>query len=179
MNVSSLLRHSKYKYCLYACTAILFGLIVYAVSIYLFLPYPNTPKPTIPKIDFTEIQIKNAKIFAETATTPEAKALGLGNRVILEPNRGMLFDFSKTQNARPTFWMKNMKFNIDIIWIKNSKIVYIHENVPAPENPDSPLPTYTPPQDIDYVLEVNANFCKNQNIQIGDFIKMNILTELN
>ena len=77
----------------------------------------------------------------------------------------------------PPFWMKDMKFAIDIIWINDSEIVQIDKNVqpPAPNTVDEDLLLYIPSQPIDYVLEVNANFTEENNIKVGDSIDLSSL----
>jgi uncharacterized membrane protein (UPF0127 family) len=127
----------------------------------------------------TELKISNTKLFVEVASTNEQKNKGLSGRKQLQENQGMLFIFSP--ETKPTFWMKDMLFNIDIIWIKKNKIVYINSNVPAPNSEClsansscPPLPTYFPPVAVDKVLETNAGWAKNNNIKIGDTIEVKI-----
>lgn len=81
---------------------------------------------------------------------------------------GMLFIFSQPQT--PGFWMKDMKFDLDLIWMRNNKIVEITENLAAP-NPMtsvSVLPKYKPQQTIDMVLEVEAGMVAEWQLQPGD-----------
>ena len=115
------------------------------------------------------LTIKGKEIKVEIADTDEGRRIGLSDREKLEENTGMLFIF-ENKDIKPSFWMKNMKFPIDIIWIDNKKIIQIDENVSNPEinTPDSKLKLYTPKMPIDMVLEVNAGFVKKNNIKIGD-----------
>jgi len=85
----------------------------------------------------------------------------------------MLFVFEQ-ENIRQSFWMKDMNFAIDIIWISDEEIIQIDENIPPPDPgmPDSELKSYLPNQPIDYVLEVNAGFSDENNIKIGDPVKI-------
>ena len=68
-------------------------------------------------------------IHAEIADTTRKRAEGLMYRDHLDKNRGMLFKFDE---ARPwTFWMKNTKIPLDIIWMNEKRqIVHIESNVP-------------------------------------------------
>ncbi len=112
------------------------------------------------------VTIGDQAYTVELASTVEEQALGLSNRDDLDENSGMLFPF--TPAASVSFWMKDMRFAIDIVWIANGKIVGIEKNAPAPltgtETQD--LPTYRPPQPVDYVLELNAG--RSQFFNIGD-----------
>lgn len=105
----------------------------------------------------------------EVVNTPDSITLGLSGRDKIGAD-GMLFVFG--QPRRPVFWMKEMKFNLDLIWINEGKIVEITPNVPAPAvtTPLYELPTYTPQQAVDMVLEVEAGNAKLWNVQAGDTI---------
>ncbi len=114
--------------------------------------------------DKTEVEV-------EVANTNETRELGLGQRKSLPENSGMIFDFTYTKNAFPSFWMKDMQFALDIIWIRDNKIISIDQNIPVPNNNSSDnLPTYQPPGYVDYVLELNSGYTKKYNIKIGDLI---------
>ena len=88
----------------------------------------------------------------------------------------MLFDFK--QSTQPSFWMKDMNFSLDLIWISQNKIAGVTENVPAPSNKNQKLPLYSPPSPIDQVLEVNAGWAKKNNIAVGDEVIEQDLKEL-
>lgn len=117
-----------------------------------------------------KVVIGNATIFVDIAETSEEKQRGLSGQSSLAKDGGMLFLFNN--DAYQSFWMKDMLFSIDIIWINNGKIIYIHENVdpPQPGIPDSKLSLYTPPTAIDKVLEVNAGFSEKHGIKVGDVV---------
>lgn len=119
------------------------------------------------------IIVRDQTVAVEIADSPEKRTLGLSYRDSLPQQSGMLFDFRDDPNKRPEFWMKEMRFPIDIIWIYHNKIVAINDSVPAPpaNTPIQDLPLYTPPSNIDYVLEVNAGWSKAHNIQVGDNVQ--------
>ena len=114
------------------------------------------------------VVIRNTKLEITIVTTNVQRALGLAKRDSLPENQGMLFDFNDDKNSKPGFWMKDMKFDIDIIWIKDDKVLFIHKNVSAPETPSSPLSHYYPPSSVDYVLETNAGWSEKNKIAIVD-----------
>jgi len=113
--------------------------------------------------------INGKKIRVEISDTDEKRKTGLSKRDKLDEDTGMLFTFEE-EDIKPSFWMKDMRFPIDIVWIDNNKIVQIDENIPNPETdtPDSKLKIYVPKVPIDLVLEVNAGFIRKNNIKIGD-----------
>lgn len=121
--------------------------------------------------DTSNTSSPKAVFNVEVANTPELRKTGLGGRESLASNSGMLFVFDRA--GKPSFWMKAMKFPIDIIWIKGSKIVDILQNVqpPSGDQADSALPLYAPVTEVDKVLEVNAGDVVKYGIKVGDRIK--------
>ncbi|HET9946925.1 MAG TPA: DUF192 domain-containing protein, partial [Patescibacteria group bacterium] len=93
-------------------------------------------------------------------------------RKSLADNEGMYFVFNKADFYG--FWMKNMKFPIDIIYINNKHIVTIFQNVQNPKNPTEQLTVYTPTQAADGVLEVKAGIAEKYHFQVGDSILINL-----
>ena len=67
--------------------------------------------------------------------------------------------------------MKDMQFSIDIIWVKDNTIVGVIKNLPIPT--ELPLPIYSPPEPINFVLELNSGAADEYNITIGDTIEFN------
>jgi uncharacterized membrane protein (UPF0127 family) len=94
-------------------------------------------------------------IVAELADTTEERARGLMFRPSLEKNRGMLFTFAEPQPW--SFWMKNTRIPLDIIWMDgNKKIVHIERRVPTCSRTDDGCPQYQPNENALYVLELAA-----------------------
>jgi len=114
------------------------------------------------------VYIGSLKLNVEVANTDELRNKGLSVRSKMNDDEGMLFIFDK-KDTMPTFWMKNMEFPIDILWIKNGKVVQIHKNVPIPAKgtPDSKLKIYSPNTPIDYVLEVSGGYCDKNVVLEG------------
>src|SRR3989338_5410577 len=94
--------------------------------------------------------VGNNKIFVQVVKTPEELTKGLSGREKLTDDQGMLFIFDRPGNYG--FWMKEIKFDLDLIWIKENKIIGITPNVPHPQSADEKLPLYRPPSLIDTVL---------------------------
>ena len=113
------------------------------------------------------VQIGEAKIFVELAQTPAQRETGLSEKTSLQTDSGMLFIFPKADTY--IFWMKNMKFPIDIIWINEGRVVDIDENVTDKFDPAHPN-YYAPAKPAQYVLEISAGGAKTKNIKIGDSV---------
>lgn len=108
---------------------------------------------------------EKTEVFIEYATTGSQRVKGLSNRENLPQNQGLLFVFEKPDFHK--FWMKDMYFPIDIIWIdENWKIIDITKNI----SPETYPKTFSPKLPAKYVLEVNADFGENSKINIGDRI---------
>lgn len=122
-----------------------------------------TPRPKV------LVKIGEREVDATLSKTQEEMSRGLGGVEFLEENEGMLFDFT-VSHAPTAFWMKDMIIPIDIIWIKDGKIIQIDTNaMPQPEAADGQLKLYPPiDRGVEYVLEVNAGFCEKNNIFVGD-----------
>lgn len=96
--------------------------------------------------------------------TDATRQQGLSGKKSLKENEGMLFVFQ--QKGKYPFWMKDMNFPIDIIFINDDTITDITKN--AEPNDSADRPQYAPSQDINYVLEVNAGETDKKNVKVGD-----------
>lgn len=118
------------------------------------------------------ITIKDREIETEVADTEEERIKGLSQRESMGNYQGMLFIFPQ-KDVIPTFWMKDMKFPIDIIWVNDGRIVKIDENIDYPKDGSQQnLPVYKPPTPVDFVIEVKAGFSKLNNWKTGDVVKI-------
>lgn len=120
----------------------------------------------------TYVMINNAKIKIELADSPAKRTKGLGDRPSLASDSGMLFSFPEVGNY--SFWMKGMKFPIDIIWINGLKVVDLIKGAVPPSSgaKDQEIPIYLSNQPFDKVLEVNSGFTGNHQIKVGDQIQV-------
>lgn len=116
----------------------------------------------------TKVRIRNQVFLVDVAVTSKEKERGLGHRDSLPPNHGMLFVYP--QKGSYTFWMKEMRFPIDIIWIDGKTVVDITQN--APMSTGTPLAEYRPKVAVDKVLEVNAGDVEKTGITIGDTMEI-------
>lgn len=119
-----------------------------------------------------QLKIGDNLLNVEIADTQDKRQIGLGGRDNLATNSGMLFVFSNTD--KHSFWMKDVHFSLDFIWILDNKIIDITPNVPPP-TPDqsvNTLPIYESNSPINKVLEVNGGYVSSHNIQVGDSINL-------
>ncbi len=151
--------------------SLIFILFFFSLIFLYFYTFKNK-REQIPKNN-SLVTISDSKIIAEVADTPEKIKKGLSGRKFLEKDKGMLFLLKP--DSRPIFWMKDMQFAIDIIWINDGKVIGIEKNVyPQPGKKEDELTLYYPPEPVDYVLEVNASFAKSNNIKVGDSVNITI-----
>ena len=112
----------------------------------------------------TVITPKGVSIPVEVSDTPEKRSLGLGKRDKLENGWGMLFVFEK--RIPHSFWMKNMRFPIDIIWLENQRIVELAVNVPPPQEGESPK-VMEPRLPSNFVLELESGRTRALGLKVG------------
>ena len=108
----------------------------------------------------------NGKFFeAEVADTAIKRAKGLSGRKTLEENKAMFFIFPRPR--RYNFWMIDMNFPLDIVWLNGNKVIDISKNVPSPRSGESPA-VVSPSREADRVLEISAGSAERLDIKIGD-----------
>ena len=114
--------------------------------------------------------VNDARIDVLVADTPQERAAGLSGYAGLPDDAGMLFVFAEP--TQPSFWMKGMRFSLDIIWIRDSAVAQIDAAVPPPasDTPDAELPRYQPDEPITHVLELPAGAAARYGITVGDRI---------
>lgn len=109
------------------------------------------------------------KFEVSVADSQKEREIGLSETTSLSQNQGMIFLFEKPDYY--SFWMKNIKFPIDIIYINKDAIVTIKNNVQPPKgNIESPI-IYTPAAPSDKVLEISAGLSEKYNFKNGDKVK--------
>lgn len=111
------------------------------------------------------IQVAGQTIKVSIADTPDARARGLGGVKMLASGEGMLFVFD--MDSKYQFWLKDMLFSIDILWLSSDgRVVDIRENV----SPDTYPEVFTPNLPARYVLELPAGFARDNNVNVGDIV---------
>ncbi len=141
--------------------------VLFALTI-LFILIKNLPLNK----NTPSVIINNKTFSVDVAKTDEEKTKGLSvyNKLPLE--KGMIFVFDT--KGYYVFWMKDMKFPIDIIYIRKNKIVDIFKNVAPPKSQNETLPIIRSSESADMVLEINAGLSEKYNFKIGDSVKINL-----
>lgn len=125
-------------------------------------PYPVSDSRLIP------IQTPSGTtIMAELADTPQKRATGLMYRDHLKKDHGMLFLFNEPQAW--TFWMKNTRIPLDLVWMDGKKrVIHIERNVPICTRTDDSCPQYRPnSDDALFVLEILGGTADGYRIEKG------------
>lgn len=98
----------------------------------------------------------------ERVTTDQTRQKGLSDRLQLADDSGMLFVFEKP--AGYCFWMKDMKFSIDMIWLNDAKeVVKVESNV----SPETYPKSFCPETPSRYVIELNAGQADKVGLSTG------------
>ncbi|MFA6193614.1 MAG: DUF192 domain-containing protein [Parcubacteria group bacterium] len=111
------------------------------------------------------IYIRDVLVKAELVKSKTKIELGLGGRPSLSSGRGMFFQMPKDSTQH--FWMKEMRFAIDIIWIENNRVIGCEKNISS----NDPR-TFSSPGDAGYVLEVPEGFCDQNKVTVNDEVKI-------
>jgi hypothetical protein len=117
---------------------------------------PHTAKPRKLRCD----------IRLDYATTAKQHEQGLSGRDHMADDVGMLFIFDEPE--RRCMWMKNMRFNLDILWLsEDMKIIRIEKNVSLATYPKSFCA-----RDSKYVIELKPGTVDKLGFDIGDSIQL-------
>ena len=121
----------------------------------------------------SKLLLPNGKVIVtEIADTFEKRSKGLSGRDNLANDSAMVFVFN-TENYY-SFWMPDMNFPIDIVWLDSEyKVVDVAKNVePMPELEQKNLPMYVNKEPAMYAVEFNAGFFDLNNLALGQKIKL-------
>lgn len=127
-------------------------------------PWRVTPTPPLER---ATISVGTTDLVVELAIVGWQQQLGLGYRNGLEPGTGMLFPTGVARTR--TFWMKGMRFCLDIVWIDNGIITGAAERI-CPDPPgtaDADRATVTSPGPVTDVLEVPAGWLEEHGYGAG------------
>ncbi len=113
-----------------------------------------------------QVMVGTTQFSVEIADTPQKQIQGLSDRPNLPRDNGVLFRF--TTPRRYDFWMKDMLFSIDFVWIRGGKVVGVTENA----RHEAPRTIYSPPEAVDMILEINAGVVREKGIVVGDIVEL-------
>lgn len=141
--------------------------IIIFISIVIILIAVSTPFLLRGRTYVKYLQV-NEKVFkVEVADNDVTLEKGLSGRPELGGYEGMLFVFQKPDKYG--FWMKDMNFSLDIIWLDNDlRVVHIEKSV----SPKTYPKVFYPESDSMYVLEISAGQSDKAELKIGDTIEI-------
>ena len=110
-----------------------------------------------------------ATIAVDIADNDAKREQGYSNHEPIGFNEGMLFVFPYPVTQQ--FWMKEMLFDLDFIYIRSGSIVYAVEHIKAPIHNKGAVEYINSPEPFDAVLEVKSGFIQKYNVRLGDKVK--------
>ena len=116
--------------------------------------------------------IRDRVVALEIARTDAEQVQGLSDRKSLDWHSGMLFVYDEADFR--SFWMLRMHFDIDIVWIRDGRIVGIARFVPHPRDPSETPATVRSPELADAVLEVPAGYAQAHGWRRGDPVNLDL-----
>gem|GEM_PF-771127 len=126
------------------------------------IPTASTTPTVKNNSSLTPVKTSKGTLYVAVAKTPETRTQGLSGYTSLGVDKGMLFIFPTV--GEPDFWMKDMNFPLDIVWINSGrKIIGVSSNI----SPKTYPKTFTPPGKIQFVLEVNAGIAEKFGMAVG------------
>lgn len=120
-----------------------------------------------------EAHVRGQTLALEVARTPRQQAIGLMFRDDLPDNRGMLFPFDPPRPVN--FWMRNVQFPLDMIFVRDGEVRAIAPSVPPCTT--ATCPTYGPDEAVDYVIELKGGRAEALGITVGDLITIDYLDD--
>ncbi|MFZ2522653.1 MAG: DUF192 domain-containing protein [Minisyncoccia bacterium] len=137
-------------------------LAVLLIFLIYIVPYFFATQPDYGKL---KVFVGGKEFIVRVADTKDEREKGLSGTPSLPLGEGMLFVFSGSNNYG--FWMKDMQYPIDIVWIgEDLKITHIEKSL----SPDTYPKVYYPLKPSRYVLEVSSGQSDNLKVKIGDSV---------
>jgi hypothetical protein len=105
------------------------------------------------------LRVYGASYKLQIVSTETARQTGLGGRATLAEDAGMLFVLDEPR--KECFWMKDMRFSLDIIWLDAQKqVVHMEQNVASGTYPT----TFCSSKPAAYVIELRAGEVAKRHI---------------
>lgn len=112
------------------------------------------------------VVVGTTTVTAEIADTSPLQERGLGFREGLRPGWGMLFVYDTPSSH--TFWMKGMRFCLDIVWLDADQVAGTAQSVcPEPDRSDADLSRYSSPYPVRFILELPAGWLAGHGYSTG------------
>ncbi len=114
------------------------------------------------------VDVGSRVIDIERADTEASRTKGLSGRPCIKSNQALLFVFDKSDQANHCFWMKDMRFGIDMIWLDSDKKVV---NIVRDVQPQTYPKSFCPGHPTSYVMEIKQNTASYLGLEIGAVVK--------
>ena len=158
---------TRYYKSLVIIVVLILGIVIFFIKPSAKVVAPTELKGYSQKI----VEIDGHTINAWVADDSKKQERGLSVVDSMSDDQGMLFNMEKP--AVYSFWMKDMKFPIDTVWIRRGKIVDISSNMKMETGEDSSkYLLYKSKSNVDQVLEVNDGWCYKYGLKLGDEVKV-------
>jgi uncharacterized membrane protein (UPF0127 family) len=146
----------------------IFGIVIPLIILGCVLVFGTTiPKEKVEKEGILRALIGGQTVSLEIADTDEERSKGLSGHVPLEVDEGMLFVFPVS--GPYGFWMKDMTFPIDIVWLDEMyRIVYVKEQA----TPESYPQVFAPGVPARYVVELSSGFFAKNHLHAGNIVEI-------
>lgn len=117
-------------------------------------------------IGIKKATLGSSNITLFIADTDDERTNGLSGITDMAPHEGVLFQFDVA--GQKVFWMKDMKFPLDFVYVNNNQVVELKENMLPSSYPN----TITNFQPANIIIELNAGQIKQRNIKVGDVLEL-------
>lgn len=141
---------------------ILVALATTGLVVYLKSDKANGVCQTNPALELRMVSGNGHSVQAEVVSNEADKIQGLSDRNCLDQDAGMLFTYDLTGDY--CFWMKDMHFAIDMLWLDDEKRIV---TVKADVSPDSYPQSFCPDRPAQYILEIGAGKARQYGWQPG------------
>lgn len=109
-----------------------------------------------------EVTINGKTLQLEIANTPSSIVQGLSGRKAMANDEGMLFIMPNVENQN--FWMKDMKFSLDIIYLREGRVV----DISTLQRPSlASIPSHQSKTEADMILELREGMAEVYGLSIG------------
>lgn len=145
------------------CISIMCGILL-VIGVYAVTSRPTT-ETSLTVYKTNKVMLGNIEYTLEVVDTDFLRERGLSYRTSLAPQVGMLFIFDTPRISR--FWMKDMNFPIDVIWLdQDKKVVHIEHSLSPSTYPES----FGPKTLTQYVIELNAGDTEKNGLLVGEVV---------
>jgi uncharacterized membrane protein (UPF0127 family) len=143
--------------------------LVFICLRWIFPPVAPVTTELVPGV--ATVTVGSSTFPALIANTAPLAYQGLSGRESLGNYGGMLFVFPSV--ATRTFVMREMRFPLDIVWIKNGEIVGFSNHLPLePGATNETLTPYSSTDQVDMVLEVASGTVDRSQWRRGDSVRI-------